>query len=136
MARLVTRITSRTFWRNVFGVRRYGPEDKTAAYSLLASQSGGVFTNRGAAGAVQYTLPAGALKGNRFTFVVIATQQLQVHPAADTGTLEYNEAGGYGAQAAGKYGWADAAGEEITFISKGGDDWLGVGAIGTWTTEA
>lgn len=44
---------------------------KVAAYTLLARESGGIFTNRGATAAVTFTLPTAAT-GLNYTFFAIA----------------------------------------------------------------
>lgn len=63
---------------------------KTAAYSILldVDRAGTIFTNRGASGAVTFTLPsigAGQRIGTFFDFLVVADQNVTVAaPAADT----------------------------------------------------
>tara|TARA_R100000808_G_scaffold728_3_gene3529 strand:- start:14124 stop:14528 length:405 start_codon:yes stop_codon:yes gene_type:complete len=131
----ITNITSRTLWKRVLGYRYFGPADHTADYQILASQSGGTYTNRGAGGAIQFTLP-GAAKGAIFRFVVCAAQELRIHPHTDTGTIELTVGGTYAAQAAGKYVTANAAGERVALQCKGGDDWMAIDEVGTWTAES
>lgn len=59
---------------------------KTADYTLLSADSGGVFTTRGAAGAVIFTLPAVATStGFEYTFINSADQNMTV--TAPAGTL-------------------------------------------------
>jgi hypothetical protein len=61
---------------------------KTASYSIEAhkDRSGTIFTNRGAAGAVTFTLPPPArCKGWEYSFVGVAAQNIVVAPTtADT----------------------------------------------------
>lgn len=57
---------------------------KTASYQVLASDSGTVFTNRGASGAVTFTLP-GVQAGLSYRFCCVAAQNLLVTaPVAST----------------------------------------------------
>tara|TARA_R110000751_G_scaffold130619_1_gene232575 strand:+ start:2892 stop:3719 length:828 start_codon:yes stop_codon:yes gene_type:complete len=51
---------------------------KTADYSVVAADHDTLFTNRAASGAVNFTLPAVALKGLSFSFYCVADQNLTV----------------------------------------------------------
>lgn len=53
---------------------------KTANYTVLASESNAVFTNAGATGSVNFTLPSAAV-GLRYLFYVAAAQSLQIAAA-------------------------------------------------------
>lgn len=55
---------------------------KTAAYTVLPSDSGTVFTTRGAGGAVAFTLPAVAQSGLQYTFIAVAAQSMTVTSVA------------------------------------------------------
>jgi hypothetical protein len=71
-------------WRNIVA--------KTADYTVLSSDHGVLFTNRGAAGAVNFTLPATAYKGMRFGFFVVADQTLTVTSGTADTMVVYNDA--------------------------------------------
>lgn len=98
---------------------------------LDASDVGGIFTNAGAGGAIEYDLPP-ALPGMRFRFAVMAAQALQIDPDG-TETIGLPSTGAQGA--AGKYLVADAVGEwvELVCVKKG--EWFAQGYAGTWTAE-
>lgn len=76
--------------------KRVGVEAKTAAYTVLPSDTGKIFTNRGATGSVTFTLPAPADNNGMYvTFYAIAdfaiviasaTADTMVIPTDDTGT--------------------------------------------------
>lgn len=51
---------------------------KTGDYSVTEADHDTLFTNRGAAGAVNFTLPATAEKGLRYSFYVVADQNVTV----------------------------------------------------------
>lgn len=71
-------------WRNVVA--------KTADYTVLTTDHGTLFTNRGAGAAVTFTLPAVAAKGLRYGFYVVANQNvLVVGGTADT-MVAFNDA--------------------------------------------
>lgn len=59
---------------------------KTANYTVLESDNGTTFTNKGATGAVTFTLPAVAKLGLEYTFYGMAAQDLTV-TAGTAGTL-------------------------------------------------
>ena len=131
----ITNITSRTLWKRVLGYRYFGPADHTADYQILASQSGGTFTNRGASGGMTFTLP-GAAKGAIFHFVVTAADVMKINPHTDTGTIEMTAGGSWGAKLAGHQVNATALGDHVTLQCKGGDDWIALDQNGTWSTGA
>jgi len=127
---VITNITSRTLWKRALGYRLLGPYDKAADYTIRASMSGAVFTNRGAGGTVIFTLPS-ATTGVFFTFVNLAnTHQLQVLPVG--GGIEMDLNGTWGIQADGVDCYADTLGDQLTIISKGEGDWLSINQTGTW----
>lgn len=55
---------------------------KTAAYTVLPSDSGTVFTTRGAGVTVAFTLPAVAQSGLQYTFIAVAAQSMTVASVA------------------------------------------------------
>lgn len=69
-------------------------EAKTAAYTLLPSDNGKIFTNRGAAGAVTFTLPtpSEALTGVEYTFIVVAGQNVTVAGTGANDIVAFNNA--------------------------------------------
>jgi len=100
--------------------------------TLLAHQSGGAFSNLGAAGAATFVLPP-ARPGLEFHFAVKVAQQLRIDPAG-TETIEVPSTAAQGA--AGKYLWADAIGEFIHIRCLVAGAWAVVSSAGTWTIEA
>ena len=71
-------------WRNIVA--------KTADYTVVTADHGTLFTNRGAAGAVNFTLPTTAYKGMRFGFYVVADQTLTVTSGTADTMVVYNDA--------------------------------------------
>ena len=69
---------------------------KTAAYTLIAEDSGNIFTNRGATGSVTFTLPATTDNNGMYAYflaiadfaivIATATADTLVVPTDDTGT--------------------------------------------------
>lgn len=68
-----------------------GVTDKTASYTCTAAESGTIFTNRGASGAVIFTLPAVGLNLH-YRFVGVADQTFTVTATAGT-IVSFNDAG-------------------------------------------
>lgn len=80
--------------------------DKTADYPIVAADTGKVFTNKGAAGAINFTLPTAAAN-LEFSFAVQAAQYLRVTSntgdmiriaevdSATAGYIRSNETGGF-----------------------------------------
>ncbi len=65
---------------------------KTASYTLTEADCGTVFTNRGASGAVTFTLPAVATSnGLWYEFFVVAGQDVTIDGPADT-LVVFNDA--------------------------------------------
>ena len=71
-------------WRNIVA--------KTADYTVVTADHGTLFTNRGAAGAVNFTLPTTAYKGMRFGCYVVADQTLTVTSGTADTMVVYNDA--------------------------------------------
>lgn len=65
---------------------------KTANYTVLTTDHGTLFTNRGATGAVNFTLPATAYKGLRFAFYVVADQNVTVTAGTADTMVAFNDA--------------------------------------------
>lgn len=103
----------------------------TADKTLKTLDTGTVYTNEGAAGAVTVTLPQNAPVGTEFTFVVAAAQEFRIDPGAG-GAVVINGA----KQTDDKYIVADDEGESVTLYANGSGDWLAAGTSGTWTVEA
>lgn len=74
--------------------RMYVIEDKTADYTITAADMGKIFTNRGATGAVTFTLPAAAaaLKGRSVLVFVVAGQNVTVAGATADQMVVFNDA--------------------------------------------
>lgn len=107
-----------------------GVEAKTSDYTVTDNDTGKVFTNQGAGGAITFALPA-ATVGQWYRFVVKAAQELRIDPngtetiALDTGVQ----------QAAGKYITANAIGERISVECVKAGEWETTEAVGTWGAE-
>ncbi len=73
---------------------RYVVEAKTAAYVLVEADLGKVFTNRGAVGEVEFTLPTvtAALSGAHVRFCTIADQNLKVSCATSDSIVTLDDA--------------------------------------------
>lgn len=101
---------------------------KTAAYTIKPpmDRDGTLFTNRGATGAVTFTLPApgSALKGYAYHFLSIAAQDLTVASATvDTLIVKHDVAGDSLATTTG----GEQIGSMITAICDG-TSWIALGA--------
>jgi hypothetical protein len=90
-----------------------------------------IVSNRGAAGAVTFTLPSAEV-GMRVKAIVLAAQELRLDPA---GTETIALANGV-QQAAGKYITADAIGETVALVCLRPGTWDEENFSGTWTAEA
>jgi hypothetical protein len=90
-----------------------------------------VVSNKAAAGAVTFALPA-AERGMRVTALVQAAQELRLDPS---GTQTIALANGV-QQAAGKYIVADAIGETISLVCLTPGTWDVENHNGTWTAQA
>lgn len=67
--------------------------DKTGSYTVVAADSGTLFTNAGAVGAVTFTLPAiASAAGLVFEFLVVAGQNVTVASAEGTNVVTFNNA--------------------------------------------
>lgn len=73
-----------TPWRDIIA--------KTADYTVLEADNNVLFTNRGASGAVNFTLPATAKKGLRFGFYVAAGQDVTVTAGTADTMVAFNDA--------------------------------------------
>lgn len=101
---------------------------KTANYTVTALDMGGVLTNEGDDGTAIFTLPeASTVLGKTITFVVLATQVLNINPADGTDQILY------GGCAAGDSLQADAIGETIVLMAVTANQWAVLSLVGTWT---
>jgi len=131
----VTRITSTTFQKYVLPKPlQFIHDTGDTAYQIKAGQAGGLFTNRGATGAVMVTLP-GARKGAEFSFLVVANQELRIHPHTNAGRIECDIGGTWTNNPVGSYVDANLGGEFLTLVCKGSDTWVGKNFGGTWSAE-
>jgi len=105
---------------------------KTADYTVLASESGKLFSTVGASGTVVFAMPA-ATVGLKYRFHVGAAQELRIDPNG-TETISLPSTGVAGA--AGKYLTANAAGETVDLECVSAGTWACFGFTGTWTAEA
>jgi hypothetical protein len=105
-----------------------GPYAKTANYTIKPgpADSGKVFSNSGAAGAVTFTLPKPA-KGLWYVFLVIAAQTLTVQ-ASNNAKVNNSAANGTYAAA------GTQAGVGNVCVWSDGANWFSAGPQGTWTT--
>lgn len=84
-----------TFYNDFAGVRNGTWRDvvaKTANYTVTTADTDVLFTNRGAAGAVNFTLPANARKGLRYGFFVVADQNVTVTAGTADTMVVFNDA--------------------------------------------
>ncbi len=84
-----------TLYNDFAGVRNGTWKDvvaKTANYTVTNADADTLFTNRGAAGAVTFTLPANARKGLRFGFFVVADQNVIVASGTADTMVVFNDA--------------------------------------------
>lgn len=118
--------------KSKFGHWTRSIEAKTANYTLTAADNGKIFTNRGAAGAVTFTLPAPstALEGVEYTFMaVVAAQNLIVAGAGANDIVAFNNA------AAASVAFQTAAeiiGGAVTMVCDG-TSWLAFVSLGAET---
>lgn len=103
--------------------------NKTSAYECTAADSGKVVTNAGAGGAVAITLPTAAA-GYRYTFILMAAQELRITPAAGDAIKIGTSAGD-----AAEYFVADAVGETVTLVAVDATNWVATSYIGTWSQQ-
>lgn len=104
----------------------------TDTRTVLASESGSVFTNTGASGAKEWDLPV-ATPGLHFYFAVGVAQSLRIDPNG-TETISLPSDGIPGA--AGKYLEANAIEETVHLMCVNAGNWACMGYTGTWTAEA
>ncbi len=100
---------------------------KTGNYQLLFTDSNGTFTNTGAAGEVDITLPASVV-GQIFYFNIQAAQTLKV---IASGTDKIRNAGTL--SAAGGAASAATVGNSIVLICVAAGEWDVMSIVGTWT---
>lgn len=109
---------------------------KTADYAALATDSGKTFTNTGATGDVDITLPA-AVVGLAFNFVLGAAQTFEILPSTGDkigtpSTATVPATGVMGTASQGVSAAADGATLSL-FCAKTGE-WAVMSSAGTWTT--
>lgn len=107
-------------------------ENHTADDLLTVAESGSIHTNYGADAAKTLTLPASALVGTRFTFIVAAAYELKIAVSAASESFIVN--GGTSTDDGGNdmYLSADDEGERAEFVKIATGVWL-VTVIGTWS---
>jgi len=99
---------------------------KTADYTILENDPSRTFSNRGAAGAINITLPK-PLDGRRFSFLK-PTQQNIVITATNGAKINGGTA---------NKKWSNVAAEAggMTTLIADGTDWFVVGSTGTWAND-
>jgi hypothetical protein len=102
-------------------------DDTDGEATIGAAESGSVQTNAGASGAAAWVLP-GAAAGLKYTFMVMAAQELRVTPAAGDKICIAGVCGD-----AAEYWVADAVGESLTLIAVDTTNWVAESSLGTWT---
>lgn len=110
--------------------KRYSRRTVTADHTLVRVDVGQIIDNLGASGTVVVTLPQNAQKGDCFTFVVKAAQELRVTPGA-AGAVFINGA----KQTDNKYISADDEAESVMLVADGNGDWDAIHTVGTWTVQ-
>lgn len=107
--------------------KRYHQEHHTANDTLTVKETGSTHTNLGASGTVTLTLPQNAVKGNRYTFAVMAAQVLQIDPgsagAIYLGNQKLSDDAAVG---------SGVIGNVITLEADGNGDWVAVAQYGDW----
>ncbi len=101
---------------------------RTTALTLAATDGNKVFTNEGASGEVDFTLPSAAAGIGPYTFIIEAAQVLKV--IAHSGDT-IRMAATVGA-AAGNIS-ANTVGNVVTLVAMNATEWIVISAIGTWT---
>jgi hypothetical protein len=101
---------------------------KTANYTLVKGDSGKIFSNKGAGGAVTFTLPA-AVVGRQYTFAKVAAQNLTIQ-ASGGATINNSAANGTFANTTA----GDAGKAIVEVMCPDGVNWYVIGATGTWAT--
>ena len=102
--------------------------DVTSPVTLTVAQSGSIFNNSGASGAVTYNLPAAAA-GLVYGFAVITAQNLIVDAAA--GDLIYI---GSSASSAGGTATSNTIGSALYMVAIDATNWVCLSDTGTWVT--
>lgn len=99
---------------------------ETANYTILVADDGAAFDNYGAAGEVDFTLPA-ASAGLHFSFAVFAAQTLKViADASDKIAI------GTSNSAAGGNIASNSVYSTVMIYSRGSGQWVALAAEGTW----
>lgn len=102
--------------------------DKTSTYTVLDTECDGntYFTNSGAAGTIEFDLPADPT-GLICTFIVMEAFALRPDP---------NSTDLISPEAAGKYLTNSTVGGTITFVGVNATTWMVLSSFGTWAAEA
>ncbi len=102
------------------------PVAKTAAYTVLSSDSGTVFTNRGASGSVTFTLPT-PTAGFKLQFLKAVNNQNIVITAAAASTMNGLTQGQTLTNSTSEYGTVS--------LEADGTAWFVVASTGTWAVS-
>lgn len=106
---------------------RYYQQSKTADYTATATESGSMFHNGSATGAIVITLPSTHTSGTFYTFQVRAAQSLVV-AATNSATITFRGVTG----SANNYISSATTGSTVTLVSNG-TSWLAIADEGTWS---
>lgn len=100
---------------------------KTADYPVVVADSDTAFTNTGASGTVNFTLPTAAV-GLTYTFYRDANQTLRITAGAST-TIRVNTS----VTAAAGNVTLDAVGSSVTLVAISTTQWIAIASVGTFT---
>jgi len=134
VAGIVRRVDSDGVWVDTehnLALTKGGAHDNDGR-ALTAADSGKLFTNLGASGAIEFDLPP-ATVGLEFHFAVRLEAALRIDPDG-VETIELPSTAAQGA--AGKYLEADAINESITLRCIVAGTWSVARSAGTWTHQA
>lgn len=119
------------YWWDGTNYTMVGPgviNNKTANYSVLAGDLNQVYTNTGASGNIEFTLPAAAAGLGPYTFIVDAAHQIQV----TAGTGDTIRIAGSVSSSAGN-ATNSTIGGVLTLIAINATEWIATVTQGTWT---
>ncbi len=100
----------------------------TTDHLLLATESGQAFTNEGAAGAINLTLPGAQILGAAFTFTVVAAQPLNI--LANTGQMIRLGTASFSSIS------SSAPGSSVILTRIAGNIWNAVAVAGNWNVPS
>lgn len=105
-------------------------QTRTDDLDIRVRQTGTLFDNEGAEGAVVFNLPSNAVAGHRYAFMVKAAQELTINPGDNDGIRIDGTLEGDGLAIT-----ADSVGEYVELIRDADGNWDAINVNGTWTAE-